>query len=382
MAVAEVCDETLDEIALLQITHRHSAIDATAQVGFLHVLAPEQFVELPGAQGLLRYPQPEEGRHETCIRKEYDIAKMPSVSVVIPYLHENLMLLEHTLGSLLANTPAALLDAIILVDDANVPGWDFNATLLHLSLKVRVHRNEERQGLIKAKQTGADLVTSPVIVFLEPHCIANRGWLEPLLDQLQGHPRVIAIPIVDVLPEAAPGTYTYAPSNYGGFDWGLNFDFKGSAASRNVSYRDPDPFPSPAMSGGLLALWRDWWIESGKYDDQMTEWGSEHIEMSLRAWRCGEGVVGVPCSRVGHLFRSSRPYAFHSLAEQNNNRRLIAAWLEDYTERVYKSKPNLKEHAVPASAVAERLALKERLHCRSMDWYVKTVYPELLSTEK
>ncbi len=37
---------------------------------------------------------------------------------------------------------------------------------------------------------------------------------------------------------------------------------------------------------------------------------------------------------------------------------------------------------MPASAVAERLALKERLHCKSMDWYVKNVYPELLNKDR
>mmetsp|Transcript_157560 Transcript_157560/g.505320 ORF Transcript_157560/g.505320 Transcript_157560/m.505320 type:complete len:127 (-) Transcript_157560:115-495(-) len=123
-------------------------------------------------------------------------------------------------------------------------------------------------------------------------------------------------------------------------------------------------------------MWRDWWKESGEYDDQMTEWGSEHIEMSLRTWRCGGTVEAVPCSRVGHMFRGQRPYSFHGEAAARNKKRLISVWLDSYKDKVYKAQPGLKD-ASDLGDISARLALRERLQCNSMDWYVKNVYPEL-----
>jgi hypothetical protein len=35
----------------------------------------------------------------------------------------------------------------------------------------------------------------------------------------------------------------------------------------------PDPLPTPAMSGGLLAMWRGWWDTLGRYDETMEIWG-------------------------------------------------------------------------------------------------------------
>mmetsp|Transcript_157550 Transcript_157550/g.505271 ORF Transcript_157550/g.505271 Transcript_157550/m.505271 type:complete len:127 (-) Transcript_157550:241-621(-) len=123
-------------------------------------------------------------------------------------------------------------------------------------------------------------------------------------------------------------------------------------------------------------MWRDWWKESGEYDDQMTEWGSEHIEMSLRTWRCGGSVEAVPCSRVGHMFRKLSPYSLHDQAWARNKKRLISVWLDNYKDKVYKAQPDLKDNR-DMGDISARLALKERLQCKSMDWYVKNVYPEL-----
>mmetsp|Transcript_6950 Transcript_6950/g.19761 ORF Transcript_6950/g.19761 Transcript_6950/m.19761 type:complete len:397 (-) Transcript_6950:58-1248(-) len=322
------------------------------------------------------FAMPKEARHKQCIEQQYDLASMPRASVIVPYLHEDLGLMKKFVGSLIGNTPESLLEDILFVDDANEYGQSHAKELRSLHPKVKVHHNAERVGLTHSKVIGTEQTSAPVIVFLEPHCLANRQWLEPLLTQLLASRKSVAVPIVDVLPEETPDKYVYAGSFYGGFDWTLTFKWAGSASERNASYTSPDPFDMPALSGGLLAMWRDWWEESGTYDEQMTEWGGENIEMSLRIWRCGGTIVAVPCSRVGHMFRKSRPYSFHGEAATRNTKRLAAVWLPDKMERVVKSAPALRDMS-DVGDVSKRVALREKLGCKNMDWYMQTIYPEL-----
>lgn len=46
-------------------------------------------------------------------------------------------------------------------------------------------------------------------------------------------------------------------------------------------------FVAQVMSGGLLAMSRSWWEETGGYDSSMRGWGGENLDQSLRIWRCG-----------------------------------------------------------------------------------------------
>jgi len=296
---------------------------------------------------------------------------------VIPYLHENFTLIQHTVGSVLANTPPELLDEILFVDDGNTQAFSYAEAIRALHPKVRVHHNDQRQGLIKAKVTGASLTTSPVIVFLEPHCIANRQWLEPLLEQLAREPQSAAVPIIDVIPEAHTDRYNYIDPMYGGFGWNLEFTWPDTVSSRNHSWKPTDPFDMPSMSGGLFAITRDWWERSGTYDSKMTEWGGEQIEMSLRMWRCGGAVRSIPCSRIGHMFRGARPYVFHGEAARRNNARVAAVWLENHIQDAANADRGEFGDLSVAGNIDERLALKKRLHCKDMDWYLDNVYPEL-----
>ena len=58
------------------------------------------------------------------------------------------------------------------------------------------------------------------------------------------------------------------------------------------------------MSGGLLAMSRRWWKETGGYDDAMRGWGGENIDQSLRIWRCGGEIVSATRSYVAHMRRA------------------------------------------------------------------------------
>ena len=46
---------------------------------------------------------------------------------------------------------------------------------------IRLFRNQEREGLIRSRNIGAQNVSSEVVVFLDSHVEVGYNWLPPLL---------------------------------------------------------------------------------------------------------------------------------------------------------------------------------------------------------
>ena len=62
----------------------------------------------------------------------------------------------------------------------------------------------------------------------------------------------------------------------------------------------------------------------------MERWGGENLELSFKCWMCGGRVVIVPCSRVGHVFRSWTPYQLTAWDIARNNMRLAEVWMDEF----------------------------------------------------
>lgn len=146
------------------------------------------------------------------------------------------------------------------------------------------------------------------------------------------------------------------------------------------------PFPSPFMAGGLFSMDKKFFFELGSYDDHLSIWGGENVEMSLRVWQCGGRVEFSPCSRVGHLFRSSSPYSFGGQKQVGevlyaNLIRVAHVWMDEWRHFFLKVNPGVRSVHSQSNrtellvGIEERIELRRRLQCKSFEWFLNHVWP-------
>ncbi|PNI28164.1 GALNTL5 isoform 7 [Pan troglodytes] len=235
---------------------------------------------------------------------------------------------------------------------------------------------KKREGLIRARLIGASHASGDVLVFLDSHCEVNRVWLEPLLHAIAKDPKMVVCPLIDVIDDR---TLEYKPSPLvrGTFDWNLQFKWDNVFSYEMDGPEGPTkPIQSPAMSGGIFAIRRHYFNEIGQYDKDMDFWGGESLELSVRIWMCGGQLFIIPCSRVGHISKkqTGKPSTIIS-AMTHNYLRLVHVWLDEYKEQFFLRKPGLKY--VTYGNIHERVELRKRLGCKSFQWYLDNVFPEL-----
>lgn len=127
-------------------------------------------------------------------------------------------------------------------------------------------------------------------------------------------------------------------------------------------------YRTPTFAGGLFSISKEYFYHIGSYDEQMEIWGGENIEMSFRVssaeslqtlvvtvdllslirfcdrllalqvWQCGGQLEIIPCSVVGHVFRTKSPHTFPKGTQviARNQVRLAEVWMDDYKEIFYR----------------------------------------------
>lgn len=161
-----------------------------------------------------------------CITKKY-LRELPNVSVIITFHNEIWSVLLRCIHSIYNRSPPELLHEIILINDAST----FSELTLNLSSyvanhfdgKVKVHHNEKREGLIRARMIGARLAAGDAIIFLDSHMEVANIWLPPLLEPLVYDPTFATVPIVEGMNHATFAYVDIGNGYRGTFDWSLRY---------------------------------------------------------------------------------------------------------------------------------------------------------------
>lgn len=307
-------------------------------------------------------------------------SSLPATSVIVIFHNEAWSTLLRTVYSVLNRSPEHLLKEIILVDDHSTLahlGERLDKAVERMGDRVVLVRQPRRGGLMAARMAGVKVAKGEVLTFLDSHIEATPGWLPPLLEVVSLSPRSVACPVIEELSDKTL-QYKFVTRNLEGvFHWNLDFDW------REVQRKDWAAYPTPTMAGGLFSIRKDWFAELGHYDPGMEIWGGEQLELSFKAWMCGGRVEIVPCSRVGHIFRSFSPYKWETDKQipEYNYKRVAAVWMDQwaglYYDRLGKTGGSQEENMGDFGDVEERRQLRQRLDCKDFGWYLRSVMTSL-----
>jgi len=279
---------------------------------------------------------------------------------VILAAHNEHQYLERTIDSIIAESDPKELVEIIIVDDASEPPLEeITKKMNRHQDKVKIIRHDERQGLIRSKTVGARASLGDLVIFLDAHVKPEKNWLGPLFRHTNINYKRVVVPLIPILNGETWTVDTNAIGIKMMFDWGLGFNW----------FDDGNDWV-PVMSGGLLAITRRYWYESGEYDDKMLFWGGENIEQSVRIWLCGGEIVVARDSRVSHVFRPSFPYSLNHTQVNVNKVRTVEVWFDAFKEYYYRSDPFARTLIPYMGETTDRERLKERLMCKPFQYFV------------
>ncbi|XP_059160755.1 N-acetylgalactosaminyltransferase 4-like [Physella acuta] len=319
----------------------------------------------------------EDARSDVCKKQKF-LADIPrnSVSIISVFYNERLSTVLRTVHSVMSRSPAILIRELVLVDDASSdvelkkPLDDYVSQ--HFP-KVKILRLRQRSGLIRARMYGADVTTGSFLVFLDSHVEVNYNYLPPLLEPMLVNYKTIVCPIVDSIDPETFQVKAQKVRTRGGFNWRMQYKSIPSSEAVGTS-----PLATPVMVGCAFAITRKWWEELGQYDPGLQIWGGENFEMSFKTWMCGGRLVDAPCSRVAHLFRPL-PYFQDLYADdiiEKNFLRVASVWMDEYKQAVMRAR-NIKSSLDPGD-LTQQHDVRHRLRCKSFNWYMHKVAPDVL----
>ena len=296
-------------------------------------------------------------------------APIVTMSIVLPCANEGRFAWK-TAESIAAVTPDEILHEIIVVDDGSSPPLisQFPPEIIE-SAKVKFVRHESHTGLINAKSAGADVATGDIIVFLDCHVKPAVKWAEPIIELIRSNYKRVVVPSITGLN---PDTWEEERGNGGQAKCYLTWD-------SDFKWFDSDDDYVAVMSGGLLAMSREWWLMTGGYDRSMKGWGGENIDQSVRTWLCGGEIVQASTSYVGHMWRTrDKPetaarYTVPPGSVTMNRYKGAAVWMGPWAEKLEQF-PNFKPFVLRKPDMSSIQSVKNRLQCRDFSFFIDKFY--------
>jgi glycosyltransferase involved in cell wall biosynthesis len=292
-----------------------------------------------------------------------------TMSVVLPCANEGRFAWK-TAESIAENTPIEILHEIIIVDDGSSPPLisQFPPEIIEKA-KVKFVRHESHTGLINAKSAGANVATGDVIVFLDCHVKPDKGWARPIVEKIRANYKRVVVPNITGLD---PDTWEEVRGNGGQAKCYLTWD-------ADFKWFDSDDEQIAVMSGGLLAMSRQWWIETGGYDTSMQGWGGENLDQSLRIWLCGGEIVNAKDSYVGHMWRThDKPetiarYTVPPGSVIVNRYKGTSVWMSEWVDKL-ETFSVFKPFKAKKPDVSSITAVRDRLACKNFSYFIDKFY--------
>lgn len=233
------------------------------------------------------------------------------VAIVMPVFN-NLALTRKALDAVYANTPAALSWRLLLVDNGSSDGTEQE---LPRDSRMTIIRNEENTGFAQACNLGAWEADSDYLVFLNNDTEVQPGWLEALLDELDGNP-VCGIAGARLL-------YPNGKIQHAGV--AVMQNLLPGHMHRNRAANDPLVMERRevfALTGACIALRRREFFNLDCFDEGYVN-GYEDTDLCMRYREAGYKLVYRPdCVAIHHEGQTEGRQQF----EERNRKRFLSRW--------------------------------------------------------